>query len=197
LLLPLLNVLHRRKDPTRHWHSDPSQLTIDIAHCTLANIPLGGPSDSLSPLGPSENARQSARGYPAWYSKGLSASIEHHRLADFIIYLRPAKPFRPFTGKILCNNNPTSLSPNAKIAEVVSLLDEPFARSKNDWDSATVLFYETPTGEAQFAFDKETGKLISIECWYEPELSQPGACQTYGIERDFPDNLRRTLTILD
>jgi len=56
-----------------------------------------------------------------------------------------------------------------------------------------VWFYEFEAGETQFAFGNDTGTLDSIEFWYEPELQQAGACETYGIHKLFPESFKRKL----
>ena len=193
MLLPLMNLLYRGKDLTRYFKVDSSLLAVDIVRCTLANVPLAGRLEDLSAMGPSEDARQSGRGFPNWYSKGISATIKNQRLAEFSISLHRSKPFRPFPGKILCDGEVTSLTLNSSIPEVVKLLGEPFGNSRDDGDSATVLFYEHTVGEVQFAFGNESGGAESIEFWYEPELSREGTCESYGIQREFPAALRRRL----
>jgi hypothetical protein len=189
----LFNFLFRAKDPTRLWTPDRNRLAVDIRRCTLCEAALGGPFENLHPLGPSENARRAARGYPEWCSKGIYCMIENERLADFTVIPLPSRRFRGFTGQILSNGKPLAITNQTTTDHLIELLGEPFGTSNNDWDDATVVFYEFETGEVQFAFDKSRRTLDSIEFWYEPELSQKGACETYGIPKTFPDRLRRTL----
>lgn len=193
MLRPLANLVYRRKDPTRDWREDPTQWTVDVRKCAVCGTPVGHPFSGLAPLGPSEDARQAARGYPEWRSKGVFCIIEHGRIGDITIVLRPSKVFQPFPGRFFADGQSIQLSGATTVDGLQRLLGPPFGQSNNDWDDATVLFYEWESGEAQFAFGNDTRTLDSIEFWYEPELSQPGACETYGIPTPFPDHLKRKL----
>jgi hypothetical protein len=193
MIRPLSNLLYRSRDPTRQWREDATRWVVDVRRCTVCGTPVGEGFAGLSPLGPSEDARQAARGYPEWRSKGVFCIIEHGRIGDITVVLRPSRMFKPFPGKFLRDGQPIDLSNATTTEELVRHLGEPFGKSDNEWDDATVLFYEWDTGEAQFAFGNDTGTLDSIEFWYEPELSQPGACETYGIAKPFPDELKRKL----
>jgi hypothetical protein len=193
MIRTLGNLLYRSKDPTRAWRADASQWVVDVRRCTVCGTAVGGPFAGLAALGPSENARQAARGYPEWRSKGVFCVVEHGRIGDITVVLRPSKLFKPFPGRFLNDGRPIDLSNTATVETLTTLLGEPFGTSNNDWDDATVLFYEWDTGEAQFAFGNDTGTLDSVEFWYEPELAQSGACDTYGIDKVFPDQFKRTL----
>jgi len=193
MLRPLTNLLYRRHDPTRDWHPDVTRLIADVRRCTLCDVPVGGALAGLAPLGPSENARAAAKGYPEWPSKGVYCVVEQDRIADLTIILRPSRAFAAFPGRFLNDGSPIELTNALRPEALIAQLGEPFGTSDNDWDDATVLFYEFDTGEAQFGFGNDTGTLDSIEFWYEPELAQAGACDTYGINKAFPDALKRKL----
>jgi hypothetical protein len=193
MLRPLTNLLYRRKDPTRMWRPDATQLVADVRRCTFCDVPVGGNFSQLVPLGPSEDAKQAAKGYPEWPSKGVFCVVEHGRIGDLTIVLRPSKAFRSFPGRFLNGGEPITLTNATRLEELIAQLGEPFGTSNNDWDDAKVLFYEFPAGETQFAFGNDTGALDSIEFWYEPELQQKGACETYGISKVFPEEFKRKL----
>jgi hypothetical protein len=145
-------------------------------------------------LGRSENARQAARGCFEWRSKGLYCCIEDGRLADISVSLVASRGFAAFGGRVLYWGEAISVSRATTPEMLVGLIGEPFGRSNNTWDDAVVLFYEYDCGEVQWAFGKKGGTLEMIEVWYEPELSQGNACETYGIGKPFPEELRRTLS---
>ena len=120
--------------------------------------------------------------------------IENGRLADFTVILLPSRRFRGFPGQILSDGKPLPITHQTTADQLVTLLGEPFGTSHNDWDDATVLFYEFDTGEVQCAFDKSRRTLDSLEFWYEPELSQKGACSDLlASDKPFPDQLHRQL----
>ena len=194
MIRPLANLLYRHKDPTRNWREDPTQLTTDVERRTVCGLRVGGVFEGLASLGPASHAQHASRGYPEWHSKGLKCIIEDGRIGDITIFLRPTRPFAPFPGRFLRNGTAITLAAATTPEQLIQLLGEPFGRSNNDWDSATMLFYENESGEAQFAFDKNRNTLDSIEFWYEPELSQKDACKTYGIDKSFPDIYRRKLS---
>jgi hypothetical protein len=193
MIAALSNLLYRAKDPTRSWQPDPSRLIIDVARCTLCGTPVGGPFSALTPLGPSSVAKAASRGYPEWHGLGIHCVVEDGLLGDMTIVLRPSRVFRAFPGRFLANDRPIDLTNRTTPEQLVEFLGEPFGRSDNDWDDALVFFYEHESGEAQFAFGNDDETLDSIAFWYEPELSQAGACETYGIRKPFPENRRRKL----
>ena len=163
MLRPLANLLYRRKDPTRGFLADPARLAVDVTRCTVAGAAVGGPFGALDPLGPSDHAGRAAQGYPEWRKLGLHCIIEHGRIGDISVVLRPSRAFRAYAGPFLSNGTPVALSHATTPEELAALLGEPFGRSANDWDDAVVFFYEHPAGEAQFAFGHDTGTLDSIE----------------------------------
>lgn len=187
------NLLYRGRDPTRTWVADPSRLEVDIHRCTLCGAPLAGDFRTLEPLGPTANARRASRGYLEWDSTGVHLMIDKEIICDMTILLRPSGRYRAFPGRIMDGLRTLAIEGDTTAEQLVALLGEPWARSNNDWDDAVVLYYEYSTGEVQYAFDKERGTLDSIEFWYEPELSQEGACETYGIDKEFPAAFRRKL----
>ena len=193
MLRPLINFLYRQHDPTRAWREDVTQLIADVRRCTLCDVPVGGNFVKLSPLGPSEDARSAARGYPDWHSKGVFCVVEHGRIADLTIVLRPSRAVKPFPGRFLNDGQRLDVSNATRPEELIAQLGDPFGKSDNDWDDAMVWFYEFEAGETQFAFGNDTGTLDSIEFWYEPELQQAGACETYGIHKLFPESFKRKL----
>ena len=194
MLRAITNMLYRHKDPTRYWVPDPSRLLVDVRRCRFCGAALGGNFANLTVLGPSEDARKAARGYLEWNSRGVYCMVENGRIGDFTVVLADSKRFRSFPGSILNDDVPAAISARTTPEELVTQLGEPFGRSKNDWDDAVVYFYEYEAGEVQFAFDKERGTLDAMDFWYEPELSQRGACETYGIQKAFPEEFRRTLS---
>lgn len=190
----LSNLFSRSGDATRDWVFDPSRLIVDVELCTLCGAAVGGKLAGFAALGPSEDARASARGLPNWRSRGVYCSVADGSVSDFTIELASSRGGGPsekqtFPGGFTRLGRPLDISVRTTAEQLRELLGEPFAES--DADGERVVFYEYPAGETQFTFDRSRRTLEAIECWYEPELSDPRALESYRIERAFPDELRR------
>ena len=192
MLRSITNRFYRRKDPTRDWVAVPAATDVDLRRCTIGGAAMGGAFAALRGLGPSEDARHAARGYPRWYSKGIFAVIENDRLTDLMLVFTGGE-FVPFAGRFFLEGTPVKVSSDSTPESIVGLLGEPFGQSVKE-EGCVILFYEYEEGEVQFAFDTQRQVLESIDFQYDPELSDRGACEYYGIEKTFPDNLRRSIT---
>jgi hypothetical protein len=186
----LSNLLFRGQDPTRDWLSEPSKLVVDVERGTLCGVAVGSSFAGLAALGPSDDARQSARGLSHWGACGIWCTRDEDLLSDFTVSL-VWDGGKPFPGVILHSGKPVAISKQTTREQLLGLLGEPFAESNAEGD--TVLYYEHPAAEVQFTFTEHLGTLEGIEVWYEPELSQPGALEQNGISKPFPPELRRRL----
>jgi hypothetical protein len=186
----LSNLIFRGQDPTRDWLSDPSKLVVDLERGTLCGVAVGGSFAGLAALGPSDDARSSARGLSHWSSCGIWCTRAEQRLSDFTVSFF-SDGGKPFPGAILHGGKPLAISNDTTRSDLPRLLGEPFAESNADGE--TVLFYEYPAAEVQFTFTRHLGILEAIEVWYEPELSWPGELERNGISKPFPVELCRRL----
>ena len=129
------------RNPTLDWVRDPARpLVLDLDTNSLSGVPLGGPFESLEFLGPATRSKYSL----LWEfsSLGVAAEDEDGRIGSLFVVPLPDENFNlePFTGEIVVNGRPASISWISRVEDVIQTFGEPTGRDEDPDES--VLFYE-------------------------------------------------------
>ena len=129
------------RDATLDWVRDPARpLVLDLDTNSLSGVPLGGPFESLEFLGPATKSKHSQ----LWEfsSLGVAAEDEDGRIGSLFVVPLPDENFNlePFTGEIVVNGRPASISWVSRVEDVIQTFGEPTSRDEDP--DETVLFYE-------------------------------------------------------
>jgi hypothetical protein len=154
------------RNPTLDWVRNPARpLVLDLDTNSLSGVPLGGAFESLEFLGPATRSKHSQ----LWEfsSLGVAAEDEDGRIGSLFVVPLPDENFslEPFTGGIVINGRPATISWISRVEDVIRTFGEPTSRDEDPEE--TILFYEVESRvEREIELTPESRiKTIAVH-WY-------------------------------